>query len=80
VRRLVEEVLRKWGIDRAAYHGGDLTGNLISKFCLSAENIFGEIKEKLRTYVEDHQHGCLATEEEVNTVCMRFEQLVLLLD
>ena len=80
MRRVVEEILRKWGIDRAAYHGGDLTGNPISKFCLNAEQIFGEIKEKLRTYVEDRHHGCLATEEEVNTVCMRFEQLVLLLD
>ena len=80
VRRVVEEILRKWGIDRAAYHGGDLTGNLISKFCLNAEQIFGEIKEKLRTYVEDRHHGCLVTEEEVKTVCMRFEQLVLLLD
>ena len=68
VRRVLEEVLRKWGIDRAAYHGGDLTGNLISKFCLNVEQIFGEIKEKSRTYVEDRHHGCLATEEEVNTV------------
>ena len=80
VRRVTEEILKKWGIDRAAYHGGDLTGNPITKFCNYASDIFHEIEEKLLRYVQDGEHKCLATAEEVTIVCQRFKELVLLLD
>jgi len=53
VRRVTEEILKKWGIDSAAYHGGDLTGNPITKFCNSASENFREIEEKLLQYVQD---------------------------
>ena len=40
MKAAVEDVMRKYGIDRAAYHGGDLTGNPITRFCYQANHIF----------------------------------------
>lgn len=80
LKRVVEKILKKYGVDRGAYHGGDLIGTHITKFCYNCDAIFDEIKAKLLEYVETIGHNCLADADEVNTVCFRFRELVQLLD
>lgn len=80
VRRAVEALLRKHGIDFSAYHGGDLTGRPIQTFCEKANELFEEIQTVLVDTVNSPGYSCLANENEVRDVCMRFKQLTILMD
>ena len=80
VKRTVEAILRKHGIERAAYHGGDLTGAHIHIFCNKASVIFSEIEEKLLDIHNAEGYEGLADEIEIKDVCGRFRKLVVLMD
>ncbi|GFH54360.1 hypothetical protein CTEN210_10836 [Chaetoceros tenuissimus] len=80
VRRTIEALLRKHGIDFSAYHGGDLTGRPIQNFCENANQIFEEIQTVLIETVNSPGYSCLANENEVRDVCSRFKQLTILMD
>ena len=43
----IEAILKKYGIDKAAYHGGDMVGNDCIRFMQKAAEIFVEIQECL---------------------------------
>jgi hypothetical protein len=49
----LEKVLRRYGIDYAAYHGGELVGNDCRKLLHSAEDIMAEIEEVLLEVAEE---------------------------
>jgi len=76
----MEDTLRDYGIDRASYHGGALTGNPVSRFCLKSDEIFDAFQDQLLDYVADPTHTCLADEQEVRVMISRFKELVVLLD
>jgi hypothetical protein len=80
VKRTVEAILRKHGIERAAYHGGDLTGAHIQSFCNRASVIFMEIEEKLLDIHNAEGYEGLADANEIKDVCGRFRTLVVLMD
>jgi hypothetical protein len=61
LRAEIETILKAYGIDQGAHHGGDMVGNSCKKFLSHSTSIMGEIKELLCTVGEDSQmtHGAI---------------------
>ena len=75
VRMMVENCLRKYNIDRAKYHGGQLEGTTVMRLFQNAESIFGEMKQHL---IDVPTKAC--DKVEVNDMIKRYIELSTLLD
>jgi hypothetical protein len=75
VRSQLENILKHYDIDRAAYHGGDLTGTHVERFLQNAEDIITEFKVIIMA-AEDK----VCNENEINDVHKRYVELCTLLD
>ena len=71
VKSKVERVLRKHGIDYAAYHGGDLVGNDCRKLMGSAPQICQDLEEVLLS-VADGRGMSVATKSAITDRCHAF--------
>jgi hypothetical protein len=78
VRALFEIILKKHGVDRAAHHGGDLTGVSIGIMFNRSEAILGDLKTFLHEEVAACDRACDDTE--INDVLTRFRELFVLCD
>jgi hypothetical protein len=70
IRALFETILKKHGLDRAAHHGGDLTGVGIGIMFNQLEAILGDFKTFLHEEVAACNQACDDTE--INDVLTRF--------
>jgi uncharacterized coiled-coil DUF342 family protein len=79
LRQLVEEneeILRKHGVDKASYHGGDYTGVAILEFMQKLSEIFDEMEVLLISESTE----TTAPESEINTYISRYRTLFVLMD
>jgi hypothetical protein len=70
IRALFEVILKKHGVDRAAHHGGDLTGVSIGIMFNRSEAILGDLKTFLHEEVAPCDRACDDTE--INDVLTQF--------
>ncbi len=75
----VDRVLQKYGIIRAAYHGGDLNGGGIIILMENAHDIMSEIKEHLLGHAETNP-TCSYPKEDIENICDDHELLLTLWD
>ena len=75
----VDRVLQKYGIIRAAYHGGDLNGGGIIILMENAHDIMSEIKEHLLGHAETNP-TCSCPKEDIENLCDDHELLLTLWD
>jgi hypothetical protein len=47
LRAKIEAILKTYGIDQGAHHGGDMVGNSCRKYLMNSESIMSQIKELL---------------------------------
>ena len=83
VRKEIEAILRKHGIDRAAHHGGELTGPFLRKLSENAEKIFQDLKQCLLEAIEGDAQGDAthqASADEICTMCDKCAELYILFD
>jgi hypothetical protein len=52
--KLEQIYLRQYGVDRAAHHGGDLTGGCVKRMMSNAKELFGEMSGYLDGVAEDN--------------------------
>mgnify|MGYP000226090647 CR=1 FL=1 len=71
-------ILKTHGVDRAAHHGGDLTGASIGILFNRSEAILGDFKAFLYEEVANCDRACDDTE--INDVLKRFRELFVLCD
>jgi hypothetical protein len=77
VRNKLEQHLVEIGIERAAYHGGDLNGKNIEQFFREADNIFEKFQQTLLAVpIEDER----CEDEEIIDMVRRYTELCTLLD
>jgi hypothetical protein len=80
VKSKLEKVLRKYGIDYAAYHGGELVGNDCRKLLGCAKLITEDLKEVLLLVVEEKGMSAatkLAVTDRCDGFCMHLFALIL---
>lgn len=73
----VDLILQKFGIVRAAYHGGDLNGGGIKIFMGSAHEIMKEVKEYL---LKTKSRSCEKSDEDIAHLCDEVTTLLTLWD
>ena len=78
VRARMERALRKHGIDRPAYHGGDLTGVKVKVLLQKIDVIFGDEFEQILLEVPVNER--LATNDEVKTMISMYTDLGFVMD
>jgi hypothetical protein len=76
VRFKLEKKLKENGIDRPAYHGGDLTGVKVKVLLQNIDKIFGEEFKEIIMEVEDREVG----DDEVNQMVDMYRDLGFMLD
>jgi hypothetical protein len=77
VRNRLEQHLVEMGIERAAYHGGDLNGKNIEQFFREADGIFNKFQEiLLEVPIEDGR----CEDGEIIDMIRRYKELCTLLD
>ena len=78
LRAKIDDILRKYGIDRAAQFGGDIEGNGCRKLMENSISIVAEIKE----YIKNQSTTTIkyATNEEIFELCDYHAQLLLCVD
>ena len=76
-RANVEKTLLKFGVNREAYHGGDLTGGNVERFLQQSSDFFPEIEGKFKAIPRNER---AYTDEEISDVCARFVELATLMD
>ena len=77
VRIKLENILKKYGIDRPTYHSGDLTGVKVKVLLQNIDVIFGE---EFRTVLIDAAEDSDVDEEEIKKVVDMYTHLGFLLD
>jgi hypothetical protein len=79
MRAKIEEVLKKAGIDSAAYHGGDLTGNSVKILMGRASDLFSELFNLLKG--EGESKGFTAEKlKHIEIRCSTYRDCLVLFD
>jgi hypothetical protein len=73
VRAGIEEIVKRHGIDRGAYHGGDIQGNGCRLLMTDCSVIVSEIQDYLLGLPDDDKH---CTDEELMEVCEIHKRLL----
>ena len=72
----MEKVLEHHKVERASYHGGDLTGVMVERMLQRSDQIFDEIRTKLKTVDGDER----CSNDEIYDMTNRYSELCTLLD
>ena len=70
----IDEILHSYGILRASYHGGDLTGGCILNLMLYADEIMAEVAVLL---AKEKSTECKMTEQNIWDLCMNVSTLLI---
>ena len=72
----IDEILTKYDIKRAAYHGGQLTGVCVKQLMSKADEIMNEVATLL---IDEKQHNdeCIMTDDAINTLCDNMATLLI---
>ena len=71
----VENKMVEFGIDKAAYHGGDLIGRHVEKMLDKAEELFAAIRDILLEYEQERQDETRDVINRVTEICVLFSYL-----
>ena len=71
----IEHILGKYGIDRAAFHGGDLVGNACRKLMSEANGIVDEVRNLVM-----QKRRVRGSDKQIDEICCRTKQVLLVLD
>ena len=77
IKNNLEKILAILGIDRAAYHGGDLNGKNVQQMFQESDSIFLQFQELLLRV--DEEDGRCKNEEIIDVIC-RYSELCTLFD
>jgi hypothetical protein len=78
IKNGLEKLLAILGIDRAAYHGGDLNGKNVQQMFQESDDIFLQFKELLLEVDEEEQGRC--SDDEISDMIRRYSELCTLFD
>lgn len=73
----IDDILKLYGILRAAYHGGDLTGVCVKSLMTNAQEIMSSIATLL---IEHRSEECTMTPSEISALCGNCSRLLTLWD
>ena len=73
----IDKILQDYGILRAAYHGGDLTGGCVKKLMANAEIIMERVEALL---IENKDNECTLDNAQIHTLCNNSAQVLSLWD
>lgn len=66
----IDKILKKYDINRAAYHGGDLQGNDVIKLMENAEEIMADVQD---LFIREREcERCKFSEQEIRIICSDF--------
>ena len=72
----IDDILSKNKIQRAAYHGGQLTGVCVKQLMYNADNIMEEVAALLIEEKNENDE-CIMTDEAINQLCDNMSLLLL---
>jgi hypothetical protein len=78
IKNGLEKHLAILGIDRAAYHGGDLNGKNVQQMFQESDEIFEKFKELLLEVDEEEEGRC--SDDEISDMIRRYSELCTLFD
>jgi hypothetical protein len=78
IKNSLEKHLAILGIDRAAYHGGDLNGKNVQQMFQESDDIFAKFQELLLEVDEEEEGRC--SDDEISDMIRRYSELCTLFD
>jgi len=73
----IDAILHAYGIERAAYHGGDLTGGCVKNLMMCANEIMSEVAVLL---IENKSSECTKTPADISKLCDDVARVLILWD